>query len=96
VRVRLVASSDALSFVREHGGRLYVWTRTQRCCRGAALLEASTEPRRGREFRRVPTDGLELYVPVGLQRLPNELVVEAHGRWRQRLRAYWDGCAWIS
>jgi hypothetical protein len=93
--VRVVASPEALGFVSERGGRLFVWTRTQRCCHGVTRLEAATEPPPQRRFRRVPADGLELYLPAGLDRLPDELVVEARGR-RRRVEAYWDGCAWVA
>lgn len=94
--MRVVASPEAVGLVRERGGRLYVWTHKQRCCRGVTRLLASTEPEPGREFRRVPAEELELYVPAGLGRLPEELVVEARGLRRRRVEAYWDGCAWVS
>jgi hypothetical protein len=95
--VRVVASSEAVDLVRERGGRLYVWTKSSRCCSGRLTwLEASTEPREGRAFRRVEGAAIELYVPSDLSRLPEELVVEARGRRRRHLEAYWDGCAWVT
>jgi hypothetical protein len=93
--VRVVASPEAVDLVRERGGRLYVWTKSSRCCSGRLTwLEASTEPGGGRTFRRVEGAAIELYVPSDLSRLPEELVVEARGR-RRHLEAYWDGCAWV-
>jgi hypothetical protein len=38
--------------------------------------------------------GFELFVPVTLRRLPDELHVEAR-RFPRRIEAYWNGCAWI-
>jgi hypothetical protein len=94
--VRVVASPEAVDLVRERGGRLYVWTKSSRCCsRRLTWLEASTEPGERRAFRRVERAPIELYVPSGLSRLPEELVIEARGRRRRHLEAYWDGCAWV-
>jgi hypothetical protein len=87
------ASAAAVELVRERGGRLYVWIDPARCCGGTTFLAASTEPEEGREFRRVPADGVELY--VSLARLPERLDLEASGRLHKKVRAYWEGCAWV-
>lgn len=93
--MRLVASDDAVDLVRERGGRLYVWVKRSRCCSGLQTLSTSSEAPAGIEFRRVDDDGrFELFVPVGLARLPDELQVELE-RFPRRAAAYWDGCAWI-
>jgi hypothetical protein len=42
-------------------------------------------------FRR---EGFELYLERGLG-VPDELVVEAKGRRRRHVHAYWDGCAYV-
>ena len=34
-RMKVLAAPDAETFVREHGGRLYVWTDRTRCCEPA-------------------------------------------------------------
>ena len=36
----------------------------------------------------------ELYVALGGHG-PKELHVDARGRRRKRVEAYWDGCAWV-
>jgi len=94
--VRVVASREAGAYVREHGGRLWVWTRTTRCCRARlTFLEASTARREG-PFRRFGCDeGFDVYVPAGLPRLPHELHVDLHRFPRARVAAYWDNCAWV-
>ena len=94
--MQLVASPDAVDYVRQRGGRLFVRTRSKRCCSGAvSWLETSTEPAEGREFRRIPTEGFELYLSRGLRRLPEELHVEVRRFPRRHVEAYWNGCAWV-
>ena len=96
--MRLVASPEAVAFVREHGGRLFVWTERTRCCSGATIrLKASIAPDPGHEFRPAPpNDQIELFVPEHLGSLPDELHLELHGRRRRRIDAYWNGCAWVA
>ncbi len=94
--MRVVASEPALQFVRERGGRLYVWTASSRCCRGGlTLLRASTEPAPDREFRRVPSDEVDVFLPAQLKQLPEELHLDLHRFPRRHVEAYWDGCAWV-
>jgi hypothetical protein len=94
--MQLVAPDSAVDFIRERGGRLYVWTKRNRCCGGAfSTLGAATEAPAKIEFRRVHDyAGFELYVPASLSVLPDELHVEAR-RFPRRVEAYWNGCAWI-
>ena len=92
--MRLEASPEAVRLVQERGGKLYVWAKRARCCGGPLVfLETSAEPGE-REFRRVPAEGFELYLERGLG-VPEELVVEAKGRRRRHVHAYWDGCAYV-
>ena len=89
------ASPDAVDFVGGRGGKLFVWSRSARCCRGTTtFLEASTERDDRRAFRRVRAQGVELY--VDLPRLPALLEIDVRGRLRRTVRAYWDGCAWVT
>jgi hypothetical protein len=92
----LVAPDSAVDLIRERGGRLYVWTKRHRCCGGGfSTLGAATEAPARKQFQRVDEDvGFELFVPVTLRRLPDELHVEAR-RFPRRIEAYWNGCAWI-
>jgi hypothetical protein len=93
--VEVIASRAAVEFVRERGGKLFVWSKSCRCCRGAmTFLEASTEPDERHAFRHVPADGIELY--VDLTRLPEELEIDVNGRFHRKVRAYWEGCAWVT
>jgi len=91
--VRLVAGADVREHVQERGGSVYVWARGRGCCRGRTYtLECATE-RPDREFERVhAVDGFQLFATPGL-REPEELQLVL-GR-RGRLRAFWNGQAWI-
>lgn len=94
--MRVVASDAALDLIRDRGGSLYVWVKTNRCCTGGLrTLATAHEPPLGREFRRIdgPTS-FDLFVSSGLRTLPEELHVE-RARRRARVDAFWDGCAWI-
>jgi hypothetical protein len=90
--VRLVAGPGVREHVDVHGGAVYVWARSVRCCRGRThLLEAATD-RPDRELELVhAADGFQVYATPGLVE-PEELQLEVH---RGRLRAFWNGQAWI-
>jgi hypothetical protein len=92
--VRVNASPEAVRLVQERGGTLYVWARRARCCGGAlTFLESSNEPSE-RPFRRVPAEGIELYVDERLEE-PDELELAVGGRRRKHVRAYLNGCAYV-
>ncbi len=91
--MRLVIEPRARELVQERGGAVYVWARGTRCCRGRTFfLECSTEPPE-RELELVhAADGFQVLTTRAL-RLPDELHLEVDRR--GRLRAYWNGQAWI-
>jgi hypothetical protein len=90
--MQLVAAPGVIESVGRRGGSLYVWPRKDRCCGGAIRLEAATDPP-GKAFRRVDADGFDLYVAAGMA-LPDSLHLEV-GR-RGRIRAFWNGLAWVA
>ena len=92
--MRVVASPEAVAFVRERGGRLFLWPQRSACCRSVTWLDSSTEPDPDREFRRVLTHGFELYVPTHM-REPEELEIGLRRFPRRHIEGYWDGCVWI-
>lgn len=93
--MRLVVSAQAAELISERGGRLYVWPTRARCCGSVTRLVSANTPPRGKEFDRVDAAGeVELYLPSGLGRLPDELHVELK-RYPRRIESYWDGCAWV-
>ena len=95
--VKLVTSPDATEFVLEHGGCLYVWAGTTACCGGTRFIEASTEPPVDAErFLRAITGDFDVFVrPAGPEGFPDELDVDLGGLRRRRVRAYWNGCAYL-
>jgi hypothetical protein len=93
--VRLVVSDPAADLIDERGGRVYVWLKRGRCCGGVTRLVSATAPPEAREFRRAAADErFEVYLPVGLARLPDELHIDVR-RFPRRLEAYWNNCAWV-
>jgi hypothetical protein len=96
VGMLVVVSASTAEAIDRQGGRLYVWLRRNPCCGGTTTLEASTSPPLGKEFRREETSAsFELFLPKHLASLPEELHVETKGR-SHRVRAYWNGCAWVA
>jgi len=92
--VRVQASPEAVRLIQEQGGKLYVCANRSRCCHGSlTFLETSNEPAE-RPYRRVSADEIELYLDERLGD-PEELLIEAKGRRRKHVHAYWDGCAYV-
>ena len=58
-------------------------------------LATASDPPAEKAFRQVESGGpFELYVPIGLRRLPDELRLDVSRR-GSRVEAYWDGCVWV-
>ena len=96
IDMRVLASPEARSFIRERGGLVFVWVKSRGPIRGALqLLRTSTEPPEDAlEWQRVETKGFVLFLPPGL-RLPQELHLEIRGLLKRRVEAFWDGCAFV-
>ncbi len=64
------------------------------CCR-ITLLETSTEPPPDAlEWRRIRIKGLLLFTPRAMP-LPDVLDLRLAGRFRRRVEALWNGCAYV-
>lgn len=95
--MRVLATPEARSYIRERGGLLFVWVKAPRgMVRGALrLLKTSTEPPEDAlDWQRVESHGFVLFLPPGLRK-PRELHVELRGRLRRRVDAFWEGCAFV-
>jgi hypothetical protein len=93
-KMRVEASPEAVRLVEERGGRLFVWARRAHCCHGTmTYLETSSEPGE-RPFRRIYSEGIQVYLDARLAE-PDELLIEASGRRRKHVHAYWNGCAYV-
>ena len=91
--MKLVASEDTIRQVQSRGGVVYVWARKARCCGGALTLEASTESRRGTEFRRALAGEVDIYLTAGMPD-PTSLHLEISPN--GKLRVFWNGLAWVA
>ena len=80
---RIVASEAAVHAVHMGGGRLWVWTRSSRCCGAGVRLEAATEVRADRVFRTVADEPFEVRLATAYV-APQELHVECRGAGRSR------------
>ena len=87
---------EVRSYVRERGGLLFVRARRfgSVVC-GLTLLETSTEPPPDAlEWRRIEVRDVLVFVPRAM-RLPDELQLRLRGRFRRRVEALWNGCAYV-
>jgi hypothetical protein len=93
--MRVVASPEAVAFVRDRGGRVFVWTLSMDAPTGGATvfaLEASTEsPGPERDFVRLSGTDFEVLIDTGNRALPAELHFAVKGWRRKLIRAYWNG-----
>jgi hypothetical protein len=91
--MKVLAEPEVAEFVRDRGGRLFVWPDAKACCGGAiTFLLTDAEPAPGRRFGRVDAPGFELWFDPGAFAPPEELHLEVRGRRRRRVEAYWNGC----
>jgi hypothetical protein len=93
--MRIVASPEAVAYVRERGGHVFVWTLVMDAPTGGATvfaLEASTEsPGPERAFARLAGADFDVLLDTGERDLPDELHLAVKGWRRKRIRAYWNG-----
>ena len=94
--MRVLATPEARSYIRERGGLVFVWVRSHGPIHGALrLLRTSTEPPPDAlDWQRVETKGFLLFLQPGL-RLPHELHLEVRGFLKRRVEAFWEGCAFV-
>jgi len=92
--VRIEATAEVTGFIRDRGGRVFVWIQPMAYGSGRVfVLEASTDsPGPEREFRRFRTDeGIEVLFDADGRALPERLLLAVKGWRRKRIRAYWNG-----
>jgi hypothetical protein len=95
--MRVLATPEVRTFIREHGGLLFVWVKAPRSMvRGAVrFLKTSTvPPKDALDWQRFETKGFVLFLPPGLRR-PQELHLQVRGWSRRRVDAFWEGCAFV-
>lgn len=93
--MRVIASPEAIAFVRERGGRVFVWPldlEGPNAGRGVFALEASTDsPGAERDFVRFAGEGIDVLVDTTEHGVPDELHLALKGWRRRQVRAYWNG-----
>jgi hypothetical protein len=93
--MRVVATPEVVAFVRDGGGRVFVWTLPMDVPSGGAslfALEASTDsPGADRDFERLTGPDFDVLIDTGNRALPDELHFALKGRRRKLIRAYWNG-----
>jgi hypothetical protein len=91
--MRIVATPDAVEYVRVRGGVLYVWTMSMEYgYQPVFVLEASVDsPGADRSFQRFEGEGIELLLDAGGRDLPESVHLDVSGIWRKRIRATWNG-----
>jgi len=96
--MRVLASQEAVRFISDRGGLLFVWgicSHGPRCT--LTLLRASVDPpAKALEYRRVELSEFLLFLHPDLRSLPDELWVELHGKRGPRVRVYWNGVAYVA
>lgn len=93
--MRVIASPEAVAFVRERGGRVFVWPldlEGPSAGRGVFALEASTaSPGAEHDFVRFAGEEIEVLLDTTEHGAPAELHLAVKGWPRKQVRAYWDG-----
>ena len=109
--MKVVTTPKAEAFIRERGGRVWVWLDPRRGLVGSYVwLEAHCEPpgasrksrftrssRRPHRFSVTTDAGVEVHHDFGRLDPPEELHLDVKG-WRkgsQRLEAYWNGVIFV-
>jgi hypothetical protein len=93
---RISAAPEAETYIRGHGGSIFIWPSHHRCCGGRlTLLETSTERPSGRDFKEIARGGFIVFLDASLRERPEEIELSLRGIHRKRIEAYWDGCAFV-
>jgi hypothetical protein len=94
--MRIFATPEARSRIRDDGGLLFVRVSPLASVRGAMrqILVSTEPPPDALDYQRFETKGFLLFLQPGL-RPPRELHVQVVGWFRRRVRAFWNGCAFV-
>ena len=94
--MRIRATPEARSWIRERGGLLFIRLSRVVSARGAmrSLLVSTEPPTDAFDYQRFETKGFVLFLQPGVAP-PTEMHVEMVGRIRRRLAAFWNGCAFV-
>jgi hypothetical protein len=108
--MEIVASEEAAGFIRDHGGRLWVWLDPHTWVGGVVYtyLQTAPEPpgasrktrrlraaRRSHRFHVFEADGFEIHFEYGRFGPPRELHLELKRFPKRRVEAYWNGAVFV-
>lgn len=85
--VKVETDEGAEDFIREHGGRLFVWVST------AGIEHETTKPKEGIDFAELRGDGFSLFVDPAIE-MPARWSLVFHRFPRPHVRALWNGGAY--
>jgi hypothetical protein len=93
--VRILASPEAVRFIQDRGGQVFVWAvpfEVPTLGGRVFTLQASTDsPGPTLEFRRLVGEGFQILIDPGARELPDELHFAVRGWRTKRICAYWNG-----
>jgi hypothetical protein len=95
--VRIEASPDAVSFILDRGGQLFV-RRTRHgsfCCSLTVLVASTDPPEDGMSFQRFDAGEFLVFLHPAIMRLPELLQIDLRGRLHPHVEAYWEGLAYV-
>jgi hypothetical protein len=94
--MRIVTRQDAVEFIRERGGRLYVWADLMRCTgpRCTFFISSIEPPPEPHAFRRFAGGDLELFFSDEELEPPAELRLELAGPRKKHISVY-EGHSWV-
>lgn len=96
--MRIVASPETVSGIREAGGLLFVWPYSSRGPRLVlTVLVASLDaPKDALDYRRLDHDRFTVFLHPNIRSLPDELWVEFRGLRLPQVCVYWNGLAFVA
>ena len=96
--MRIVASPETVSGIRDGGGFLFVWPAVSRGPRLVlTILVASLDPPPNAfDYRRFDGGPFTLFLHPNIHSLPDELWVELRGHRYPHVHVYWNGLAYVA
>lgn len=94
--MQVLATPEVRSMIRENGGLLFVTLSPLASIRGAMrrVLTSTKLPEDALRYQRFETKGFLVFLEPGI-RAPRELHLQMVGRFRRRLKAFWNGHAFV-
>ena len=94
--MKVLATPEVRSLIRENGGLLFVSLSPLASIRGVMrrLLTSTNLPDDALDYQRFETKGFVVFLEPGI-RAPRELHLQMVGHLRRRLQTFWNGYAFV-